>query len=517
LYDYEEVRDHWNYSETAQVIARGWRLGSHSELIKRGDNKIAVEVYQQVSLPIELKNGNILINDSIDLEMYETSEKKDVLMKQIENIVKISSFDCPLTIERNKNQGDDYSRECDYTKCEYTCKGAIDPIIDSSTYNLYHIVIQIVQTSLEKYFRSHFFAKIEEIQDRLPQLEQFEVVNAVNTIINKNIQFINKYGHPSYLRIQNNIIFISSDPKISNNDNFTEFYSKNLIIQNGDPFSQIVKEIYDMHIPTVIQTIFDKPEYLRNTIVTLPEIVQRIILEGCIVAEDRQIEKNKDTRKKILNFYRAFYDKVALTVPRPINQPSTSKAVKTQSVWIIWLYQEKIGVVCYENNEWVDCKSKHSDLLESHITKKRLHFTQSPVGFYGLYNPQLEDFCIRDVRNLKVETDLRKITVGRRCHDWDQSTLLDLAVRKMKIPIPNIDFMSKATSNQLKELVKKTKYAKLPEDLVDDETMRRFLYWKKIKRVHLCDNIKKWFEENDLIEENFDCGTQKKQRLKFGI
>jgi hypothetical protein len=225
LYEYEEVRDHWNYSETAQVIARGWRLGSHSELIKRGDNKIAVEVYQQVSLPIELKNGNILINDSIDLEMYETSEKKDVLMKQIENIVKISAFDCPLTIERNKNQGDDYSRECDYTKCEYTCKGAIDPIIDSSTYNLYHIVIQIVQTSLEKYFRSHFFAKIEEIQDRLPQLEQFEVVNAVNTIINKNIQFINKYGHPSYLRIQNNIVFISSDPKISNNDNFTEFYS----------------------------------------------------------------------------------------------------------------------------------------------------------------------------------------------------------------------------------------------------------------------------------------------------
>jgi hypothetical protein len=450
--------------------------------------------------------------------MYETSEKKDILMKQIENIVKISAFDCPLTIERNKIQDIDYSRECDYSKCNYTCKGIIGPILDSSTYNLYHIVINIVQSSLENYFRVHFFATIEKIQERLPQLEQFEIVNAVNAIINKNIQFINKYGHPSYLRIQNNILFISSDPKILNNDNFTDFYSKNLIIQNGDPFSQIVKEIYDMHIPTVIQTIFDKPEYLRSTIITLPEIIQRIVLEGCIVAEDQKIEKNKDTRRKILNFYKAFYDKITLLGPRKTDQPSTSKSSNSRSIWIIWLYQEKIGVVCYENNEWVDCKSKHSDILESHIARKRLHFTQSPVGFYGLYNPQLEDFCIRDVRNLKAETDLRKITVGRRCNDWDQSTLLDLAVRKMKIPIPNnIDFMPKATSNQLKELVKKVKYVKLPEDILDDETMRRFLYWKKMKRIYLCDNIKKWFEENDLIEENFDCGTQKKQRLKFGI
>lgn len=452
--------------------------------------------------------------------MYETSEKKDILMKQIENIVKVSTFDCPLMIERNRNQGDDYSRECDYTKCQYTCNGEIGSVIDSSTYNIYYIVIQIVQKSLENYFKSHFFTQIEEIQNRLPHLEQFEIINAINIIINKNIQFINKYGHPSYLRIQNNIIFISSDPKVSNNDNFTEFYSKNLIIQNGDPFSQIVKNLYDMHIPNIIQTIFDKPEYLRNTIVTLPEIVQRIILEGCIVAEDQQLEQNKDTRKKILNFYKAFYDKIELNLPRQLNKPSTSKALEdtqTQFIWIIWLYQEKIGIVCYENNEWVNCKSKHLDLLEYHIAKKRLHFTKSPVGFYGLYNPQLEDFCIRDVRTLKTQTDLRKITVGRRCHDWDQSTLLDLAVRKMKIPIPDSNFMSNLTSNQLEELVKKTKYAKIPEDISDDKTMRRFLYWKKIKRVHLCDNIKKWFYENDLIEENFDCGTQKKQRLKFGV
>lgn len=525
MYEYEKVRDHWNYSETAQVIARGWRLGSHSDMIKRGDSNISVQVYQQVSIPQQRTSSGMaaLINESIDLEMYKTSEQKDVLMKQIENIVKISAFDCPLTIDRNKGEND-YSRECDYTKCEYKCEGVIGSVIDSSTYNLYHVVVQIVQASLENYFRIHFFAKIDDIQKRLPHLDQFEVVSAINTIINKNIQFINKYGHLSYLRIQNNIMFISSDLKISNNDNFTDFYSKNLIIQNGDPFSLIVKEIYDLHIPTVIQTIFDHPEYLSVTIVTLPEIVQRIILQSCIDANNRGIRKNEDTRKKILDFYTGFYDYIEIekTLERP-NVPSADR----KKAWVIWLYQEKIGIVCLINNEWANCNSTHSNEVEAYIASKRAHFTRydpletdpalKRIGFYGLYNPHLEDFCIRDVRNLKEEADLRKITVGRRCYDWDQSTLLDLAVRQMKIPIPdNSDFMKQAKIDELKELVEKSKYAK-PEDTADLDTMRRFLYWKKMKRVNLCKNIKDWFQQKGLIENTFDCGTQKKQRQRFGI
>lgn len=66
---------HWNYSETAQVIARGWRLGSHNTLIVRGDQDIKVKIYQLVSIPADGAAP------SIDLDMYETSEKKDMAMK----------------------------------------------------------------------------------------------------------------------------------------------------------------------------------------------------------------------------------------------------------------------------------------------------------------------------------------------------------------------------------------------------------------------------------------------------
>jgi hypothetical protein len=50
-------------------------------LLKRGDKNIEVEIYQLVSLDEKTKT-------SIDLTMYETSELKDVAMKQIEFMVK---------------------------------------------------------------------------------------------------------------------------------------------------------------------------------------------------------------------------------------------------------------------------------------------------------------------------------------------------------------------------------------------------------------------------------------------
>ncbi len=36
---HEHVVPHWNGSETEQVIARGWRLGSHEALIKKWETK----------------------------------------------------------------------------------------------------------------------------------------------------------------------------------------------------------------------------------------------------------------------------------------------------------------------------------------------------------------------------------------------------------------------------------------------------------------------------------------------
>ena len=247
---------HWNYSETAQVIARGWRLGSHNALIARGDKDLKVQIYQLVSMPA---GGG---TPSIDLDMYETSEKKDVSMKQIEHVVKVNAFDCPLTIDRNRITGYDGMRECDYAACDYQCKVQIGHTPDVSTYNLYHTLINIVEDGVRKYFKNNFYLGIDDIYNMFPQLDRFEVVQAVKTFIDKDVQFINKYGYPSYLRIQGDILYISSDARVPNNDKLADYYTKKLIIQNGDPFKYILKQLYNDEIPTFVENIFTYPQHM---------------------------------------------------------------------------------------------------------------------------------------------------------------------------------------------------------------------------------------------------------------
>ncbi|TFH07130.1 MAG: hypothetical protein E4H07_09465, partial [Nitrosomonadales bacterium] len=416
---------HWNYSETAQVIARGWRLGSHSALIARGDKNLTVDIYQLVSIP----NGQIAgTTPSIDLEMYETSEKKDVAMKQIEHIAKLNAFDCPLTIDRNKIAGYDDMRECDYVQCDYQCAGVIGAPLDVSTYNIYHTITTIVENGIGKYFKTNFYLSIDSLYSMFPQLDTFEVVKSIKTLIDKDTQFFNKYGHPSYLRIQGDMLYISSDARVPNNDQLADYYAKHLIIQNGDSFNHILENLHRDEIPTIVASIFKYPDYMRSIISSLPDVVQRELLTGSIQAEVLDIEMNKDIRRKMLTFFKGFYDKI-------------------NDSWVVWLYKEALGIVCMEENEdgqlrWVHCHDQVPEILDKYIDKKRDELAKSPIGFYGLYNPQLNEFCLRDIRTVSPGAggDLRKITVGRRCTDWGQKTLIDIIVRKIKLE-PPVAFM----------------------------------------------------------------------------
>jgi hypothetical protein len=318
------------------------------------------------------------------------------------------------------------------------------------------------------------------------QLDKFEIVQSVKLFIDKDVQFFNKYGYPSYLRIQGNLLYISSDARVPNNDKLADYYTKNLIIQNGDSFKNILNHLYKDTIPQFVENIFLYPDdiNIRATISNLPEIVQRELLTASIQAEILYIQKNKDTRQKILNFFKGFYDKI-------------------NNIWVVWLYKENFGIICFENNKWVQCRAQVS-AVEKHITRKKTEMSKSPIGFYGLYNPQLNEFCLRDVSNLKDTGDLRKITIGRRCMDWDQKTLLDLVVRRIKMDPPS-DFMDNVDIedyDSLSETVNRSKYAKIPEDTQNIKAICRFLYWVKKARIDLCSVIQKWLRDNNLIEEN---------------
>jgi superfamily II DNA or RNA helicase len=485
---------HWNYAETAQAIARGWRLGSHNAMIARGDADIAVNVYQCVSIPD--KSVNV---PSVDLDMYVTAEKKDVTSRQIERLVKESAFDCPLTIARNKVLGYDGQRECDYVNCDYVCDGMIGQL-DTSTYDINASVQANVARSIREYLREKMrrtqSLSVSVVRDAFPNISEFELAQALKLLIDTDSLYLDRYGFYNFLRIQGDSLYLSLEPKaIEKADvSLSKYYSANFVIENGDSFTRVLNELYDASLPARIQTIFDQPDIAQTLIITLPPKVQREILQGCIIAQDENKDAYAALRKELLDFYSGFYDKID---------------VDGQETWVVWLYSDDIGTTCYDSDtrKFIQCdvsdrkRVKHSEMKAS------------PIGYYGLYNPELNDFCLRDVQQARQE-DLRKLTVGRRCINFDSDTLIDVIARRMMIE-PPATYLHNWSSSRIETAYANLKKYTRASDLKNVDAMKRVLYWQSQTKNQTCDAMKEWFKQHGLLEKNFDCGTQKKSRAKF--
>ena len=111
----------FSYSDIAQALARGVRAGSHDP-----PRPAYVKAVQLIAQP-----GNKL---GVDLEMYSKMEKKDVRIKEVEYILKKNAWDCGFN-KMNNVGAVDYSRECDYKKCDYQCDGVPQEEIDNPQYN----------------------------------------------------------------------------------------------------------------------------------------------------------------------------------------------------------------------------------------------------------------------------------------------------------------------------------------------------------------------------------------------
>lgn len=479
---------HWNYSETSQVISRGWRAGSHREMIERGDSPV-LAIYQLVALLKKKKGGDDDI-PSIDLEMYRISENKDVTMKQIEHIIKRTSFDCPLNIRRNKlDSGFDGMRECDYTSCDYRCSGTISGPTDNITYNLYYSTAEEVYKKLKAYFQTNFSIQMNQLYEMFPHNDKFEINKSINDLINVDVQFTNKYGFACYLREKGDTVYITIDPN-KVDEYLTEYYTKNVLLTKDIDYEQMVVDMYVGDIPKRINDIFTHPQYMRSMITALPENAQIILLQGSILSDLRKIEKNKEIRKEILSYFDGFYG-------------------KQKGKWTVWYAHETEGSTCLDESsgEWVSCDLDRQAI--TNIEKKDL--LKSPVGYIGLYNPKIDAFCIRDV-NLARPSDLRKLTVGKMCKDWKVKDLVDIANR-MNLKPPK-DFMKGISIHKLREHTARLRQFRA-EDLTDktDVELKRMIYFSK-NRETTCAEIKKWFVKHKLMKEDLDCGQQTKKRFR---
>lgn len=486
---------HWNYAETAQVIARGWRLGSHEALIRDGQFP-EVRVYQRVSIP---KQKDVR---SLDLMMYEVSESKDVSIKAVERLIREAAFDCSLAYARNRREGIDGQRGCDYMDCDYVCDGVpleqtVNGIpaeeLDYSTYQLYYqnpAVVSIAE-KVVSLFRTRFQMTLREILGSFPDNTNFEVVTALRNTINRNVPITNKYGIVSYLREEDNTYFLVSSLAVSSSYPVV-FYTKNVNLETEESYEEILKKMRRETVPAAIRKACESTTIpqLQSGMAILPLFVREDILEKSLIAKEKGIETT--FRDLVLELFDDFYENI-------------------DGVYVSWLLLDKEGVVRCMNPstmEWADCTDTHKSQAEASRRSREARLREdNPYGYYGLYNVSNNEFCIMDATKKVDVKDKRKRMKGKRCINWTKDALLKLVVDVFKLPKPadapteSRDVMEKA--------LKKTAYGKkIDVTSLEDSDIQRIFYWSRMKVREMCSALQLWFEANDMLVDSSLCGVR---------
>ena len=499
---------HWNYAETEQAIARGYRLGSHADLLKTKKN-IILHVYHRVSIPKNVK--------SIDIHLYETAYDKDIKIKQIERLIMENAIDCSLNYNRNHNDGSkNGSRECEYTDCKYTCSGIKqidDNDLDYSTYNIYYNKKIVHHLSLEiiEMFKENFSLHYDEILKRLSgKYTTFIVLTTLKKLINENETIQNKYGFPMYLREEKNVYFLSMylTGKVSYE---SLYYTEKIITTKVSDFSDVINRVYNKVVPEIINKLCSSTNsnYIIQELENIfePETKQYLI-EMAIIAKD----KGKSTIfiDTVLSYYEKIYNKINDTIVCSyMNGLDDSHPLR-----------------CYDKTKkWNNCSEDMTQTFADEFKKEFKKMGQNEFqGYYGTQSHPTgtpnRKFCIVSPTKEEDWVKGNKISSGRNCLSWKKPALIDLIHNNFKIPI-STSTISSFVKNKFDGIIpdKKSlvaliepKYknvAKLPyKELV------KIHYLLKLQAKDLCNIIDKFLTNKNFVINDMECGKQGKKTTK---
>lgn len=475
------ITPHWNYSETDQAIARGFRLFSHVDLGK----KVVVNVYQHCSI-------NISNTPSIDLKMYKTSEDKDISIHQIERILKEIAFDCPLNYIRNlkKNEGE---RECDYIECDYKCEGFEEKEYkpDLLTYNLFYSDEKIneIISVLKNYFSLHFSYSFDELKSSLDKYTDFQILSALWKCISEKIVFKNRYGLQSYLSESNNQYYLNES--ITYLSDFTdEFYDKYPILKE-DNYTEKVEELYYDSIPKKIEDMKKFKEKREEILKKIPLEIIEFLIEGAVQSNHLKKKEAKEFVDWILNFYKEFIFQID-------NYLISNFLYNTQ---------DKLRSFSLSSGKWSDCSTELENKYRENLVSKEGELEENQYGYYAIIEKATGKFLIRDVSSgekIEIE-DARKKSKGKVCATWKREDLLK-TINSIKLDVIDKEFCKKSKEELISladtRKYKNVKIAYTLEELkkMTKEDLCRIVYWAGEKKEITCELLKNWFINKKLVK-----------------
>jgi hypothetical protein len=253
-------------------------------------------------------------------------------------------------------------------------------------------------------------------------------------------------------------------------------------------------------------------EQIKNLLNILPKNIVMLILESSLLAHLKNTRNNKTFRDIILGIYENYYGNFS---------------DKDDGIFYIISYDNKFR--CLKNIEegWKDCSDKDIKFYkEIKNAKEKVMIKQStnPYGYYGKYNG--DNFCIAEVDDIAQKAygekgDKRKLKSGTKCNtgEFQKEGLLKLVINKIRIPIPSdavikndkkdkITFI--AESRYFNILFTEEERQNIMNKSIGNDEINRIYFWMKQTGPVICKLLREFFQKNNLIKEDPDCGVQNK-------
>jgi len=567
------ITPYFNYTETAQAIARGIRLGSHNALLELGIKPI-IDIYQTAAIS---ENGN-----SMEIiNMYKVAEDKDIIIRRMIRLIMEASFDCALNFERNivTDPDKNNTRECDYMQCTYTCDniamGLIDrdldkKEIDYSSYQVYYTAPRVanIHIQIERILREYPLLNTKSIVRILEgEFTEWEVKKALREVTEgdeeKQIdyrEFLNIYAKSPLKKISIIVermfrtrfqlgfedlmnefkdeytyfeVLSSLDRIINENIGIMDRYGficylredrNNYFLVNslailGDVFSS-----YYTENPTLQEKVnkrIGEEEITESIVKTLLSVTHQDEFRDLIKLIPLKLQENfleasivskKDIplRRYILDYFSAHIRNINGILFSDLLQTRTGEGLRCN----------KGGTL----KNWRKCDKKE-ELLFFEDEKKKENVTNE-YKILGKWNRQNGKFCIQILQE-GIITDARKRTKGRVCTTMNFEDLIKIAIVNLNLPVPN-NFTMPYTRRDIEKYYKSSnvfKYLRKLYSLDDIKRMsegelRQAMKWGTSEgfgtRPALCGVLKKEMENRGIVDDkDVQCGVTAKKRLTF--
>lgn len=547
----------WHPSGRKQSENRIFRSVSHDFLIEREKERLN-NPNANIKIDVDIYNHTAIseTNPSIDLYIYQHSEQKDFYISRIFRFMKQCAVDCRTNYIRNVRPTDvDYSAQCDYNVCKYTCVTAADlPTEENMDYSTYDILYtdEAVESCIDeicKLLQIRGSISYNDIINKfVPEIYRERVIYlAISKIIEKRIKIVNRLGFDCFIVSDGSILFTQLEYPSSNlNDNNEtvkdlSIYSQDLISIETKTFSQNKTSLQESHQ----EQILDKLRRLNNPEInpdydTAITLIKSLIFEAKLqLIEDSILDIIKGNPSKLSKVVKHYYDSYIFSCQEPIENIENSKKVffskskeqinlsdEIQSQNVVYLNTFKssnIETATYaeisrfrKNNDIRIYNPKETlgwrDVLPYELPSYNKIITNivknkfAPYELYSWYGIILNDkFLIRDRSTEDVKTTERSRKRGINCQSIPIIKLLEYIV-DAKIEINEIkNIYTEGNTTQLINMLQTEGYSIDYLKSLSADSIVLLYKWQKYSHSNnniknkICPELRRWLEANNRL------------------